>query len=98
MKQMWFHFVASTVLFSSLAGAQSSDTEASKPGPEHGTIVDHLYTNECLGFSYPIPDGWEVNNEVGGVTPEGEARPLSGGGLVLLVLDQHRGRAFRNRI
>src|SRR4030088_1164499 len=55
MKLAWFHFVVSAVLFSSFAGAQSSDTAAKKQGPEDGTIVDNIYSNECLGFSLPIP-------------------------------------------
>ena len=94
MKYAWFSFVVSAVLFSSFAGAQSSDTAAKKPGPEDGTIVDNIYSNECLGFSLPIPAGWGITDEVVGT--EARARYLPSGMLSLLVIARYRER--RNRI
>jgi TonB family protein len=94
-----FCFVAFAVLISSPAGAQSTGTALSKePGPEHGTIVGNTYANESLGFLFPIPDGWQVNRDTVGAEREGEAERTPGGGLELLVLDQHLTRPFRNRI
>jgi hypothetical protein len=98
MKDVWLRFVVFTVLFSSLAGAQSPDAAVSIPGPEHGTIVANIYANEFLGFRFPIPDGWQVNRETVGAEREGEAEQTPGGGLELLIIDQHTGRSFRNRI
>jgi TonB family protein len=98
MKRACFHFVLSTVLFSLLAGAQSPATAVGKPGPEGGTIVSNTYANEFLGFWFPIPDGWDINREIVGAEREGEAKQTAGGGLELLVVDQHTARPFRNRI
>jgi len=64
MKLAWFFFVSLAVLISSPTGAQTP-TKAmgtiSKQGLELGTIFDNTYTSECLGFSLPIPPGWEIN-------------------------------------
>src|SRR5258708_1856395 len=98
MKQAWVHHVASAVLFSSLAGAQSPGTAVSKPGPEDGTIVSNTYANEFLGFWFPIPDGWQINRGSGGAEREGEAKRLPGGGLELLILDHWVVKSRRNRI
>lgn len=64
---------------------------------DEGAIANGTYSNECLGFRFPIPKGWEVNSELLG-TPPGKARRERGGGLILLALDQHTGRPLRNRI
>ena len=98
MKHAWFHSVATAVLFSSLAGAQNAGTAINKPGPESGTIFNNTYTNEFLGFSFPIPDGWQVNRDGVAAGREGEAKQLPGGGLELLVVDRETGKPFRNRI
>lgn len=98
MNHAWLHLVVIAAGLSLLTGAQNAGTAVNKPGPEDGTIVNSIYANEFLGFSYPIPDGWEVNSEVGSTAPEVKAKRLSEGGLVLLVVDQHKGRPLRNRI
>jgi TonB family protein len=98
MRLAWFHFAVIAALFSLLAGAQNAATAASKPGPEDGTIVSNTYANEFLGFWFPLPDGWQVNRESAGTGRAGEAKRAPGGGLELLVIDQHTGRPFRNRI
>lgn len=49
-----------------------------------GKIVDALYSNECLGFSLPIPDGWELDTGIVGA--DGKARHVGGGQLTLLFL------------
>jgi TonB family protein len=98
MKLARFCFVAMTVLFSSLAGAQNASTAVNKPGSEDGTIVNNTYANEYLGFSYPIPEGWQVSNDTVGNNGQVKAVRFSGGGLVLLVIDQHTGAPLFNRI
>jgi TonB family protein len=76
---------------------------AQAPGPSNpprfdvGTIDAGFYINDCLGFSYPIPDGWQVNADALG-TPPGTAKHESGGNLLLLVIDQHTKRPFFNRV
>ena len=61
-----------------------------------GTIDAGFYINNCLGFSYPIPEGWEINNEILGTSPG--AAKHDGGGLILLIVDQHTKRPFFNRM
>jgi len=61
-----------------------------------GTIDAGFYINNCLGFSYPIPEGWEINNEILGTSPG--AAKHDGGGLILLIVDQHTKRSFFNRM
>jgi len=94
----WVRFFVIVVLFAPLACAQVAGTVINKPGPEQGAIVSNIYANEFLGFSFPIPDGWEVNREILGTEREGEAKRTPGGGLELLVVDQHTAKPFRNRI
>lgn len=98
MKRVWFHLVGAAVLFSSLAGAQNAGTAVNRPGPEHGTIVNDTYTNEFLGFSFPIPAGWQVNRDGVGTGREVEAKRLPGGGLELLIVDRQTGKPSRDRI
>jgi TonB family protein len=54
--------------------------------------------NEFLGFSYPIPEGWQINNETDNNNGEVKAVRFSEGGLILLMIDQHTGSPFYNRI
>jgi TonB family protein len=77
-------------------GAQVSPPSA-PPAFDHGTIATGFYINQCLGFSYPIPEGWVVNSDVLGTAP-GIAKHQPGGGLILLVVDQHTSRPFFNRM
>jgi TonB family protein len=98
MKLVFLYFVVMAFLLSSLAGGQSPGAAVSAPGPENGTIVSNTYANEFLGFWFPIPDGWQVNRESVGTEREGEAKLTPGGGLELVVLDQHTAGPFRNRI
>jgi hypothetical protein len=86
MKRRWFCLVAVGLLtaaftFAQQPGADSSNSQAF----ENGTIANGIYSNECFGFSLPIPAGWEVNDAV---TAGGKARHRSDGSLVLLFLRQ----------
>jgi TonB family protein len=98
MRLVWVYVLVTALVFSSLVVAQNPGTGLHKPGPEEGTLAGNIYANEFLGFSFPIPDGWEVNREILGTEREGEAKRTPGGGLELLVIDQHTGKPFRNRI
>lgn len=35
------------------------------PGYDRGVIANGTYTNDCLGFSLILPEGWEANNRGG---------------------------------
>jgi TonB family protein len=100
MKRTWFRFIVIAILVSAPAFAQHSSDASSKPrGPESGNILNRVYVNEFLGFSFPIPEGWQVNSdEIGGNNGEVKAKVTPGGGLILLVIDQHIGGRFFNRI
>src|SRR5215467_3515431 len=63
-----------------------------------GVVENSQYRNEFLEFSYPIPEGWQVNEDL--VRKDQETANEQGrrGALILLVLDQHTGRNIKNRI
>jgi hypothetical protein len=63
-----------------------------------GALANGTYTNECLGFSLPIPDGWQVNIHSGGSDAHGRATHLPGQGLGLLVIDRYKDYPSRQRI
>ena len=52
-----------------------------------GVVTNNTYTNECLGFSFTIPPGWQSDTNGGGMNA-GTATHLARGGLGLL--DIHR--------
>ena len=84
MKRRWFCTVAAGLLTTVFTFAQQPGADSSNPlAFENGTIANGIYTNECFGFSLPIPAGWEVNDAV---TAGGKARHRSDGSLVLLFL------------
>ena len=92
--------ISIAILAPTLVLAQQSSDASSKPrGPENGSILNSVYVNAFLGFSFPIPGGWQVNSEaIGSNNGEVKAKVTPGGGLILLVIDQHTGRRFFNRI
>lgn len=79
--KFWFLLA---IAVSTLAAAQ---TPANAPPTtlnfENGVIANSTYSNECLGFSLPIPTGWKVDESI---IPGGKARHLSNNSLVLLFL------------
>ncbi len=97
MKLTRIHFFALVILVHAFVWAQQP-SNASSPALayENGSIANNVYTNECFGFSLPIPDGWLLNVQL--VVEGGKARHMPGGELALLVLDQHKEGAFGNRI
>ncbi|MFZ3340134.1 MAG: energy transducer TonB [Terriglobales bacterium] len=52
---------------------------------ENGVIANGTYSNECLGFSLPIPAGWKIDESI---IAGGKARHRSEKSLVLLFLRQ----------
>jgi TonB family protein len=90
MKRRWFCSctVSAILLATALASAQPAKESSTTLAFENGTIVNGIYSNECFGFSLPIPAGWEVNDTV---TPGGKARHSSSGkDLILLFLEQQK--------
>jgi TonB family protein len=91
MKRRWFWSctVAAIVLATALCSAQQPANHSSNTlAFENGTIVNGIYSNECFGFSLPIPAGWEINDTV---TPGGKARHSSSDkDLILLFLEQQK--------
>jgi hypothetical protein len=84
MKHFVLFVIAMMSFVSILATAQPSGSVRSSPHTyENGFIKERIYTNECLGFSYQIPAGWEINPLFGGAN--GKARNV-GGWLQVLSL------------
>ena len=97
MKHGWFHFVVAAILFHALAAArQPGNGSTNPPAYENGAIANNSYTNECFGFSIAIPDGWQLNTQLLGA--DGRAKHIPGGGIVMLIVDQHKDGPFGNRI
>lgn len=96
MEFAWFRFAAFVILAHALAWAQQP---SNGPSPtlvyENGNITNNVYTNDCFGISFAIPDGWQLSN-LGGT--DGKARHLLGGGFTLLMLDQNKEGTLRNSI
>ncbi|HKM86693.1 MAG TPA: energy transducer TonB [Terriglobales bacterium] len=86
MKRRWFFTVAAGLLATALSSAQQPGNDSPNALTfENGTLANGVYSNECFGFSLPIPAGWEVNDAV---TAGGKARHRSDRDLVLLFLHQ----------
>jgi TonB family protein len=96
MKFAWFRFAALVILAHALAWAQQpSNGLPATLAYEAGSITSNVYTNECFGFSLPFPEGWQPNTQIVGAAGKAKHTP---GQLVLLMLDQHKGGSFGNRI
>src|SRR5271155_5866093 len=87
MRRWRFGMVAVAILAPALVFAQLPGNDSSSALKfENGSIENGSYWNECLGFSLPMPAGWEVDSAV---TPEGKGKRLSAKSLVLLFLRQN---------
>jgi hypothetical protein len=84
---IWSCTVAAVLLATALSSAQQHGNNSSSTlAFENGTIVNGVYSNECFGFSLPIPAGWVINDTV---TPGGEAiHSPSKKDLILLFLER----------
>ena len=96
MKRAWFCLVVIGALTQVLAFAQQPSTSLSNALYfDNGTIANGIYSNECLGFSLPIPAGWNLNTQIG--RSDGKAMRHRRG-LRLLVIDQPEQDASGMRI
>ena len=94
MKSWWFRVVTTLVFTSAIAFAQQGDKSSShKLNFEDGVIKEGVYSNECFGFSFPIPAGWEIRYSVA----VGKARHVTRG-LQLFLLNQGTGKELGNSI
>jgi TonB family protein len=73
--------LAHVIVWAQQPGNGSSDTLAF----ENGSIANNMYSNDCFGFSLPLPAGWQLNPKV--VGPDGKAKHAAGQ-LILLLLDK----------
>jgi len=74
---------------------QPSNGSSATLAYEDGRIENNVYTNECFGFSFAIPDGWEMNTHL--VSADGRARFMLQWQLSLLQIDHREhegGRTF----
>lgn len=63
---------------------------------DKGIISNGIYTNHCLGFTFAIPEGWQIF-EIPNLT-QGKALHLPGGRLGLLTIDRKTEKPFGDRI
>jgi len=84
MKHGWFYLVACAILSSAFAFAQQPANDSSNTLMfENGAIANRVYSNECLGFSLPIPAGWATTDGIMG--PDRKATH-NGNALQLLAI------------
>lgn len=89
-----FQLVAFLILMSTLVYSQQSGTSPEvKLRYETGKIAQGLYSNECLGLSFPLPPAWQLNTKV--VGEDGTAQHIAGG-IALLVLFQQSANSGAN--
>lgn len=94
MRHTWLQFVIAVVLFQ-VAPAQPTKSSPNTLQFENGSIAKDIYTNECLGFSFAIPSGWDINSQFGGADRKAAHVP---GGLMLLLLHQQKEKPPGNVI
>jgi TonB family protein len=97
MTRVWIHLAAMAILSQVIALAQQggsvfTDTLAF----ENGSIANSVYSNECLGFSFVIPTGWQLSTQVVGT--DVKATHNSRLSLILLTIDQQQGESFNSRV
>jgi TonB family protein len=96
MKRAGFYFVVFAIVAHSVVWAQQPGNGASDTlAFENGSIANNVYSNDCFGFSLPLPAGWQVNPKV--VGPDGKAKHVAGQ-LILLLLEQGKEGSSGNRI
>jgi len=79
-----FFVIVSAMSAAGLARAQAPDNAPpSTLNFENGVIANGVYSNECFGFSLPIPAGWKINESI---VAGGQARHRSDKSLILLFL------------
>jgi len=58
--------------------------------PYRGRIAGRIYSNDSLGLTYQLPEGFFVNSDL----PD----RMQTGSLLLMIADQHTGRPLRDRV
>jgi TonB family protein len=97
MKLAWSHVVSFVVMGCGIALAQQpSNGSSAMLAYENGRIENSVYTNECFGFSFAIPDGWHIITQALGNDAKGIH--TGKGALVLLMLDQKKEGSLGNAI
>ncbi len=96
MFRMWVLLAATSI--SALLAAQNPSAGSDFRFNSAGTIANGVYTNECLGFSLPIPSGWEIRVHGGALGDYWRDRNLPGPGDYLLVLDRNPASSLPSRI
>jgi len=76
---------AATALLSAQQPSPGSATGIATQHFEDGTVLNGTYSNECLGFSFQVPTGWETPYQQG---TQARARHIPGGLSLLLVRQQ----------
>jgi TonB family protein len=86
------------VAFLLFAATALPNAQQPNPGPattgaatqqfEDGTVSNGAYSNECLGFSFRVPAGWEIPYQQG---TQARARHIPGGLGLLLIRQQTTG-------
>ena len=90
-----------TILLSFLAtvlafAQQPPPAPATAPRVDAGQYVHDTYSNECLGFSFHMPQGWLAKSQ--GMSGLARAIHQAGGGLGLLMIEQPKQGTFGNTI
>ena len=57
---------------------------------DHGRVDGRIYSNNSLGLTYELPDGFFVNSNADD--------SMSGANVLLMVADQHTDRPWKNRL
>lgn len=97
MKRVWGPFILFFALIQSFAVAQTPSHDTSKTlAFEDGTVSNGVYSNECLGFSFPVPSGWQIEGQVVGTSIK--ATHSSAKDLLLLFLFPHAEKLPIGRI
>lgn len=86
------------VLLQGVAFAQQAPPSDSAPAPrfDTGVFANSTYTNECLGFSFPVPTGWLATSQR--INGPSKAIHIPGGGLGLLLIEQPKQGTFGNTL
>jgi TonB family protein len=97
MKHIWIPLAAVAVLsnagaFARQTGTVFTDTLAF----ENGSIENEVYSNECFGFSFVIPDGWRLTTPA--AAGEVKAIHTSRASLTLLTIDQQQPESEKSRM
>ncbi len=95
MKFAWRCVVAFFVMACGIALAQQSSNGSSATlAFEDGRIANNVYSNECLGFSLAIPDGWKPKP----VGTDGKAAHIGKAALVLLIIGEPKEGSSESQI